>query len=48
LQEHNGALRGASPDKLAAFALAILDVNVTARVLQAAILELAIYVDTVV
>ena len=48
LQKKDGALRGASPDKLATFALAILHVNVSARILQAAIRELAIHVDAVV
>jgi hypothetical protein len=33
---------------LAAFALAILNVNVPSRILQAAILELAIYIDALV
>jgi hypothetical protein len=41
-------LRGAPPDELATFTLAILDVNVSARILQAAILELAVDVDAIV
>jgi hypothetical protein len=41
-------LRGASPDELAAFALTILNVNVSARVLQAAVLEFAANVDAIV
>jgi hypothetical protein len=48
LQKQDGALRGATPDELATFALAILNVNVPARILQAAILELAIHVDAIV
>lgn len=48
LQKQDGALRGASPDELATFTLAILNINITARILQAAILELAIYVDAVI
>lgn len=39
LQEEDRALGGAAPDELAAFTLAVLDVNVSARVFQAAILE---------
>jgi hypothetical protein len=48
LQKQDGALRGAAPDKLATLALTILNVNVPARILQAAILELAIHVDAIV
>jgi hypothetical protein len=48
LQQQDGALRGAPPDELATFSLAILDVNIAARVLQAAILELAVHIDAVV
>lgn len=48
LQKQDGALRRASPDKLATFALAILHVNIPAGILQAAILEFAIYIDTFV
>jgi hypothetical protein len=48
LQKQNGALRRASPDELATFALAILHVNVSAGILQAAILELAIHVNAIV
>jgi hypothetical protein len=48
LQKQDGALRRASPDQLATFTLAILNVNVPARILQAAILELAIHVDAIV
>ena len=43
LQQQNGALRRSPPNKLATFTLAILHVNVTARILQAAILECAVY-----
>ena len=48
LQKQDGALRGASPYKLATFTLAILHINVAARIFQAAILELAIHVDAIV
>ena len=48
LQKQYGALRGASPDELATFALAILHVDVAARILQTAILELAIHVDAII
>ena len=48
LQKQDGALGGASPDELTTFSLAILHVNVSARVLQAATLELAIHVDAIV
>jgi hypothetical protein len=48
LQKQDGALRGASPNELATFSLAILNVNVSARILQAAILELAVHVDAIV
>jgi hypothetical protein len=48
LQQQYGALGGASPDKLATFTLTILDVDVAARILQAAILELAIHIDAIV
>ena len=41
-------MRGASPNELATLSLAILNVNVSARILQAAILELTIYVDAIV
>jgi hypothetical protein len=48
LQKQDGTLRGASPNELATLSLAILNVNVSARILQAAVLELAIYVDAIV
>ncbi len=48
LQKKDRALSGASPNELATFTLAILNVNVPARILQAAILELAIHVDAIV
>jgi hypothetical protein len=48
LQKQDGSLRSTSPDELATFALAILNVNVPTRILQAAILELAIHVDALV
>ena len=48
LQEQDGALRGPSPNELATFSLAILNVNVPARILQAAILKLAIHIDAFV
>jgi hypothetical protein len=41
-------LRRASPDKLAAFALAVLHVNIAAGILQTAVLELAVHVNTVI
>lgn len=43
LEQQDGALGRTSPDKLAAFTLAILDVDVSARILEAAILEFAIH-----
>jgi hypothetical protein len=48
LQQEDGPLRGAAPNQLAAFSLAILHINVSARIFQAAILELTIYEDAVV
>lgn len=48
LKKQDGALRGPSPNELATFSLAILDVNVPARILQAAILKLAIHIDAFV
>jgi hypothetical protein len=48
LQKHDRALGGSTPDELATFTLAILHINISARILQAAILELAINVDAVV
>jgi hypothetical protein len=48
LQKQDGALCGAPPDELATFSLAVLNVNVPARILQAAILELAINIDAIV
>jgi hypothetical protein len=48
LKKQNSALRGASPDELATFSLAILHVDVPARILQTAILELTIHVDAIV
>jgi hypothetical protein len=41
-------LGGASPYQLAAFALAILHVNVPAGILQTTVLELAVYIDALV
>lgn len=38
----------ASPDQLAPFALTILHVDVTARIFQAAILELAVHVNALI
>src|SRR5215472_15281645 len=48
LQQKDGALRGATPDQLAAIALAILNVDVTATVFQTAILKDAINEDALV
>ena len=48
LQKHDRALGGSAPDELATFSLAILHINIPARILQAAILELAIHVDAIV
>jgi hypothetical protein len=48
LQQKDGTLRGATPDELATVALAVLDVDVTAAVLQTAILEDAINKDAFV
>jgi len=48
LQKQDRALRGAPPDELATFALAVLDVDVPARIFQAAILELAVDVDAII
>ena len=48
LQKQDGALGGASPNELATLTLAILNVNVPPRILQAAILKLAIHVDAIV
>jgi len=45
LEEENGSLRGASPHQLATFTLTVLNVNVTAGIFQAAILENAINED---
>jgi hypothetical protein len=42
LQKEDGSLRGITPDQLAAFSLAVLDVDVASRILQAAILEHAV------
>ncbi len=39
---------GTSPDELATFTLAILHIDVATRILQAAILELAIHVDAII
>ena len=43
LQQHDGALRCSAPNQLATFTLTVLDVNVSARILQAAVLKRAIY-----
>jgi hypothetical protein len=48
LQQKNSPLGGATPNQLAAFSLAILDVNVSARILQATMLELTINEDAVI
>ena len=42
LQQHHGPLRRGAPDELATLTLTVLHVNVTARILQAAILERAV------
>lgn len=41
-------MRGTSPDELAAFTLAVLDEDVAAGILHAAILKLAVHEDTVI
>ena len=48
LKQHDRTLRRATPDELATLALAVLYVDVAARVLQAAILESAVDEDSVV
>jgi len=48
LKEHYRALRRGTPDKLATLALAVLDIDVSAGILQAAILESAVDEDPVV
>jgi hypothetical protein len=48
LEQENGPLGGSSPDQLAAVPLAVLDVDVSARIFQAAILERAVDEDSVV
>src|SRR5208282_3791707 len=48
LQKQDRALRRATPNELATLTLAILNVNVAARILQAAILKLAIHVDAII
>jgi hypothetical protein len=48
LQQQDSALGGAPPYKLATFTLAVLHVDVAAGVLQAAILERAIYEYTLI
>jgi hypothetical protein len=42
LEKKNGALRGAAPDQLAAFSLAVLYVDVASGILQTAILKRAV------
>ena len=48
LKQHYRPLRRCTPDELATFALAILNVDVSAGILQAAILESAVDEDPVV
>jgi hypothetical protein len=48
LEQHYRPLRRATPDQLTTLALAVLDVDVSARVLQAAILEGAVDEDPLV
>jgi hypothetical protein len=48
LKEQDRALGGPTPHKLAAFALAILDIDIAAGIFQAAILENAINVHSVI
>src|SRR5436309_11892309 len=48
LQQEHRALRGATPDQLTAFPLAVLHVDVSAGILQAAVLEYAVDEDPVV
>ena len=48
LQQHYRALCRCSPDKLATFSLTVLDINISTRVFQTAILELTVYVNAIV
>jgi hypothetical protein len=48
LQQENSPLGGASPYKLAPFSLAVLDINVASRILQAAIFERTIDKNSVI
>jgi hypothetical protein len=48
LQEKNSSLGGASPDKLAAFALAVLNVDVASSVFQAAVFKDTVDEDSVI
>jgi hypothetical protein len=48
LEKHHRALRRSTPDELATLALAVLNVDVSAGILQAAILESAVDEDPVV
>ena len=48
LQQLNRALRRSPPNKLASFSLAILHVDIAARILQAAALERAVHEHTIV
>jgi len=48
LKQKYRSLGGAPPDQLTAFALAILHVDITARVFQTAILENTVDVNTIV
>jgi hypothetical protein len=48
LQEEHRALRRATPHKLAAFSLAVLHVDITAGILQAAVPESAVDEHTIV
>ncbi len=48
LKQKYGALRGVAPDQLAPFSLAILHVNITARIFEAAVPERTIDEHTVI
>jgi hypothetical protein len=48
LQQHHRPLRRSTPNELAALALAVLYVDIAARILQAAILERTVDEDTVI
>jgi hypothetical protein len=48
LQQKHRALRRTPPDQLAAFALAVLHIDIATRVFQAAISKCAVYEHTIV